>query len=44
MLSSKDYKEIEKSISKLYNKLELEIIEDIAFRLTKIGFAKGIIA
>lgn len=43
MLSLNDYKEIEKDISKLYSQLELEIIQNIALRLTKIDFAKGVI-
>lgn len=43
MLSLKDYKEIEKIINNIYNQLELEIIEDIALRITKIGFAKGVV-
>lgn len=43
MLSLNDYKEIEKDITRLYNQLELEIIENIALRLTKVNFAKGVI-
>ena len=43
MLSLKDYKEIEKDISKIYSQLELKIIENIALRLTKINFAKGVV-
>lgn len=43
MLSLNDYKEIEKDISKLYSQLELEIIQNIALRLTKIDFAKVVI-
>lgn len=43
MLSLNDYKEIERDITKLYSQLELEIIENIALRLTKINFAKGVV-
>ena len=43
MLTSQDFKQIEKQASKLYNNLEIEIIEEIAERIANVGYANTVV-
>ena len=42
MLTSQDFKEIEKEASKLYGDLEFEIIQEIAERIANFGYANTV--
>ncbi len=43
MLTSKDFKLIEKQASQLYGQLELEIIQEIAERIANVGYANTVV-
>ena len=43
MLTSRDFKKIEKQAAKLYGDLELEIIQEIAERIANVGYANTVV-
>ena len=43
MLTSQDFKNIEKQASKIYSGLELEIIQEIAERIANVGYANTVV-
>ena len=43
MLTSRDFKKIEKEASKLYTNLEFEIIQEIAERIANVGYANTVV-
>lgn len=43
MITSEQWEQIEKQASYLYNKLELEIIEEIAERIANVGYANTVV-
>ena len=43
MLTSQDFIQIEKQANKLYNNLELEIIQEIAERIANVGYANTVV-
>ena len=43
MLTENDFKLIEKQASKLYSDLELEIIQEIAERISSVGYANTVV-
>ena len=43
MLTQSDFTNIEKQASALYESLELEIIEEIATRIAKVGYANTVV-
>ena len=43
MLTPQDFKQLEKQASKLYNDLELEIIQEIAERIANVGYANTVV-
>lgn len=43
MLTSQDFKKIEKQASKIYSGLELEIIQEIAERIANVGYANTVV-
>lgn len=43
MITSKQWEKIEKQASQLYNQLELEIIEEIAERIARVGYANTVV-
>lgn len=43
MLTSQDFKIIEKQASELYGDLELEIIQEISERIANVGYANTVV-
>ena len=43
MLTEQDFIKIEKQANSIYNNLELQIIEEIATRIARVGYANTVV-